>query len=142
MNDIDRDTVKTWAIQIVAEVEPEDTFVIEQGFDALASDWHKASSQDEGRFIGGPELATFAALVTPFLLGLLGDVVKDVVKDQAKKATGSLLDRVLKRNASADETEKLRRQVTAAVDKSRFNAAQKATLRSGFEKMFAKLQAA
>lgn len=142
MEEIDRETVKSWAVAIVGQVEPDDTFVVEDGFDALANDWHKAASQDEGRFIGGAEFATFAAMVTPFLLGLFGDVVKDVVKDQAKKAFGSLLGRVLKRDASAEETEKLRREVAAAVDKSRFNAAQKATLRAGFEKMFAKLQAA
>jgi hypothetical protein len=142
MEDIGRDKVKAWAVGIVAEVEPEDTFVVEDGFDALANDWHRAASQDEGRFIGGPELATFAAMVTPFLFGFFGDVLKDVVKDQAKKSFGSLLDRVLKRNASADETEKLRHQIAAAVDKSRFSASQKAILRAGFEKMFAKLQAA
>jgi hypothetical protein len=142
MEEINRDTVKGWAIEIVGQVAPDDTFVVEDGFDALADDWHKAVSQDEGRFIGGAEVATFAAMVTPFLLGLFGDVVKDVVKDQTKKAFGSLLDRVLKRNASVGEIEKLRRDIAAAVDKSRFNAAQKAKLRAGFETMFAKLIAA
>jgi hypothetical protein len=142
METIDRATVKGWAVAIVGQVEPGDTFVVEDGFDALADDWHSATSQDEGRFVGGAEVATFAAMVTPFLLELFGDVVKDVVKDQAKKVFGSLLDRVLKRNASSDETEKLRREIAAAVDKSRFTASQKARLRAGFETMFAKLTAA
>src|SRR5687768_5688879 len=120
MDEINRDIVKGWAIAIVGWVEPDDVFVVEDGFDVLADDWHKARSQDEGRFIGGPEVATFAAMVAPFLLGFFGDVAKDVVKDQAKKAFGSLLDRVLKRNAESDDIEKLRQEIGAAVDRSRF----------------------
>jgi hypothetical protein len=142
VEELDRDTLKRWATSIVVQVEPEDLFVVEDGFKALPEDWHRAVVQDEGKFVGGADLATFAAMVVPFLLGFFGDVMKDVVKDQAKKAVGALLDRVLKRKATADEAERLRDEINAAVGNSRFSRAQKATLRAGFEKMFAKLAAA
>lgn len=72
-------------------VEPDDAFVIDEGFDTLVEDWHRVSAQEEGRFVGGAEISTFAAVLVPSLLGLFGDVAKDVVKDQAKKATGAPL---------------------------------------------------
>ena len=102
MTEINREQVKEWAIAIVNEVEPEDVFVVQDGYDALVEEWHRADAQDEGRLIGGAEVATFAAMVVPFLLGFFGDVAKDVVKDQAKKLVGGLLDRILKRRATAE----------------------------------------
>lgn len=139
MTEINRQQVKDWAIAIVNEVEPEDTFVVDDGYDALVEEWHRADAQDEGRLIGGAEVATFAAMVVPFLLGFFGDVAKDVVKDQAKKLVGSLLDRVLKRRATADDAEALRTEIDKAIGKSRFSPAEKAKLLAGFAKMFAKL---
>ena len=139
MTDIDREQVKEWAIAIVSEVEPEDVFVVEDGYDALVEEWHRADAQDEGRLIGGPEVATFAAMVVPFLLGFFGDVAKDVVKDQVKMAIGGLLDGILKRRAGTGDAEKLRNEITTAIGKSRFSLAEKAKLQAGFDKMFVKL---
>lgn len=139
MTEINREQVKEWAIAIVNEVEPEDVFVVEDGYDALVDEWHRAEAQDEGRLIGGPEVATFAAMAVPFLLGFFGDVAKDVVKDQVKTAVGGLLDRILKRRATADDAETLRTEINTAIGKSRFSSAEKAELQGGFDKMFAKL---
>jgi hypothetical protein len=139
VSEINREQVKEWAIAIVKEVEPGDVFVVQDGYDALVEEWHRADVQDEGRLIGGPEVATFAAMVVPFLLGFFGDVAKDVVKDQAKKVVGGLLDRILKRRATTDDAETLRTEINAAIEKSRFSLAEKAELQSGFAKMFAKL---
>lgn len=139
MTDIDREQVKEWAIAIVSEVEPEDVFVVEDGYDALVDEWHRADAQDEGRLIGGPEVATFAAMVVPFLLGFFGDVAKDVVKDQVKRAVGGLFDGILKRRANTGDAEKLRNEITTAIGKSRFSLAEKAKLQAGFDKMFVKL---
>jgi hypothetical protein len=140
-DDISRDRLKDWALAIVAEVEPDDKFVVEEGFDALLEDWHKAEAQDEGKFAAelGLATATFAGLVVPFLLGLLGDVVKDVVTDQAKKAIGALIDKLLARRASASEAAQLQSAIEASIAKSKFSAGQKKTLSVGFEELLAKL---
>jgi hypothetical protein len=142
VTDINREQVKEWAIAIVNEVEPGDIFVVQDGYDALIEEWHRADAQDEGRLIGGAEEATLAAMVVPFLLGFFGDVAKDVVKDQAKKLVGGLLDRILKRRASADDAEALRTEINTAIGKARFSRAEKAKLQAGFAKMFAKLSPA
>lgn len=139
MTEIDREQVKEWAIAIVNEVEPADVFVVEDGYDALVEEWHRADSQDEGRFIGAGEVATFAAVVVPFLLGFFGDVAKDVVKDQVKQAAGDLLDRILKRRAAPGDAEKLRTEITAAIGKSRFSLEEKVKLQAGFDRMLVKL---
>jgi hypothetical protein len=139
MDVITRDTLKRWSTAIVAQVEPDDVFVVEDVFKASLKDWREAVAQDEGRFWGGAELSTFAAVVGPFLLAFFGDVIKDVVKDGAKKAVGALLDRVLKREAKADEAARLRGEINAAIDKSRFTAEQKKTLRDGFQTFFNKV---
>lgn len=139
MIQVDRENLKKWALAIVTEVEPDDAFVVEDGFDALVEEWHRADAQDEGRFIGGAEIATFAAMVAPFLLAFFGDVAKDVVKDRAKTAVGSLLDRLLDRRATKDDMESLRKDITAAINKSRFSSAEKAKLEAGFAKLFAKV---
>ncbi|MBE0550501.1 MAG: hypothetical protein IH627_23135 [Rubrivivax sp.] len=138
----ERDTLKQLATDIVTQVEPDDVFVIEDTFDALITDWHRAVSQDEGRFIGGAEIATFAAAVVPFLLTFLGDVAKDVVKDQAKKAAGALLDKLLKRQASADEATRLRTEIEVAIAKSKVTRKQKNILNAGFDILFGKLKPA
>jgi hypothetical protein len=139
VTEINRERVKEWAIAIVNEVEPEDVFVVQDGYDALVEEWHRADAQDEGRLIGGADVATFAAMVVPFLLGFFGDVAKDVVKDQAKKQVGGFLDRILKRRATTDDAEALRTEINAAIGKSRFSPAEKAKLQAGFAKMFSKL---
>ena len=136
----ERETLKRLATGIVAQVEPDDTFVIEDNFDALITDWHHAVSQDEGRFIGGAEIATFAAALIPFLLTFLGDVAKDVVKDQAKKAAGGLLDKLLRRQASADEAQHLRTEIEVAIAKSKVAREQKDVLNAGFDILFSKLK--
>ena len=138
----DRESLKQLATAIVEQVEPDDVFVIEDNFDALVTDWHLAVSQDEGRFIGGAEIATFAAAVVPFLLTFLGDVAKDVVKDQAKKAAGPLIDKFLHRNASADEAVRLRTEIEVAIAKSKVSRDQKDVLNAGFEILFSKLKPA
>ena len=136
MTEVNRENLKKWALAIVTEVEPDDAFVVEDGFDALVEEWHRADTQDEGRFIGGAEVATFAAMVAPFLLAFFGDVAKDVVKDRVKTAVGALLDRVLDRRATKDDVEALRKEVTSAINKSRFSSAEKAKLEAGFAKLF------
>lgn len=138
----ERDTLKRLATDIVAQVEPDDVFVVEDNFDALITDWHRAVSQDEGRFIGGVQIATFAAAVVPFLLTFLGDVAKDVIKDQAKKAAGTLLDKLLKRQASADEATRLRTEIEVAIAKSTVAREQKDVLNAGFDVLFSKLKPA
>ena len=139
MAEIDRATLKRWAKAIVNEVEPDDAFVIEDNFDALLDEWHAARSQDEGRFIGGPEVAAFAGVVGPFLLGFFGDVAKDVVKDQSKKLLGLLIDKFLARRSSADEATRLHRELEAAIAKSRFAPTQKEVLRRGFDDLFTRV---
>ena len=135
-----RETLKQWATDIVTLVEPDDVFVVEDNFDALITDWHRAVSQDEGRFIGGAEVATFAAAVVPFLLTFLGDVAKDVVKDQAKKAAGTLMDKLLHRKASADEAARLKTEIEVAIAKSKVTREQKDVLNAGFNVLFGKLK--
>jgi hypothetical protein len=137
-----RDLLKQRAVDIVVQVEPDDVFVVEDNFDALVDDWHRAVSQDEGRFIGGAEVATFAAAVVPFLLTFLGDVAKDVVKDQAKKAAGALLDKLLRRQARTDEAVRLRAELEVAIAKSKVTREQKDILRSGFDVLVEKLKPA
>lgn len=138
----DQEALKRLATEIVTQVEPDDVFVVEDNFDAMITDWHRAVSQDEGRFIGGAEIATFAAAVVPFLLTFLGDVAKDVIKDQAKKAAGPLLDKLLKRRASADEAQRLRTEIEVAIAKSKVAREQKDVLNAGFDILFSKLKPA
>ena len=47
MTEIDREQVKEWAIAIVNEVEPDDVFVVEDGY-VPSLRWHRADAQDEG----------------------------------------------------------------------------------------------
>lgn len=136
----ERDALRRLATEIVTQVEPEDVFVVQDNFDALITDWHRAVSQDEGRFIGGSEIATFAAALVPFLLTFLGDVAKDVVKDQAKKAAGALLDKVLQQKASTDEATRLRTEIEVAIAKSKVAREQKDVLNAGFDELFRKLK--
>jgi hypothetical protein len=140
MSDINRDTVKKWATDIVSLVTPDETFVIEDGFDDIAENWDAAVSQDEGRFIGGPEVASFAGVLVPFLLVFLGDVAKDVAKDTAKQVLGALLDKLLSRRASSDEASRLKEELRSAITSSRFSKTQKNTLLKGFDNLFAKIQ--
>ncbi|WP_043352593.1 hypothetical protein [Methylobacterium sp. B1] len=142
MGKVEADDVKRWAKAIVTEVEPEDVFVVDEIFDIAPEDWHRADSQDEGRFDGGAAASTFATVVVPFLLGFFGDVVKDVVKDAAKEAIAPLLDRFLKRKATGDEATRLKEAFDREIAKSRFNAEEKNTLREGFETLFAKVRPA
>ncbi|MCA1494597.1 hypothetical protein I6F11_27325 [Ensifer sp. NBAIM29] len=125
------------AQQIVAIVEPMDAFVVEEGFDDIVENWDKALPQDEGRFIGGAELASFAALVVPFLLGFFGDVAKDVIKDQAKRATAALITKLLAKKSTVDEAGRLKSEIDAAITKSGFSAEQKTALANGFGTLFA-----
>ncbi|WP_424973216.1 hypothetical protein [Dinoroseobacter sp. S76] len=139
MDEVNHHTLKAWSIGIVELSDPDDVFVVEEGFDAMAASWDKAASQDEGRFITGAEVAAFAAIVGPFLLAIFSGALKGAVEDQFKKVFGSLLGKVLKRDANANEVEKLRKLVAEAIDKSKYSAPQKSELRSGFERMFAQL---
>jgi hypothetical protein len=138
-NTIDRATLKRWALAMVTEVEPEDTFVIEDNFDGLVDDWHLAQAQDEGRFVGAAEAATFAGLIVPFLLAFFGDLAKDIVKDQAKKAAGALIEKLMARRANSDEISRLRGEIEAVVARSRFSKEQKEILLAGFRELFAKV---
>lgn len=140
MDEISKDDMRRWAVELVTIVEPDDVFVVEDGFDDIVANWHKARPQDEGKFIGGAEIASFAALVIPFLLGFFGDVAKDVIKDQAKKATGALVEKVLGKKATGDESTRLKSEIELAIAKSKFSSDQKAVLTSGFGKLFAKVQ--
>ena len=139
MDDINRAKLKTWALTIVSEVEPDDTFVIEDNFDALIENWHAARPQDEGRFVGGPEIAAFAGVIGPFLIGFFGDVAKDAVKDQAKRLVSTLIDKLLAHHATSQEAKKLREDLEGAIAKCRFSEAQKVVLRKGFDDLIAKL---
>ncbi len=138
----EREVLKQLAADIVARVEPDDVFVIEDNFDALLADWDRAVSQDEGRFVGGAEVATFAAAIVPFLLVFLGEVARDVAKEQAKRASGALLDKLLRRNASAEEAGRLRTEIEVAIAKSKVSREQKEVLNAGFDILFSKVKAA
>ncbi|AQH03812.1 hypothetical protein A9R05_32980 (plasmid) [Burkholderia sp. KK1] len=140
IDDDSRADIKRRAIGIVAQVEPGDEFVVEDGFDALIDDWDQAKAPDEGRFGGTTEAASFAGLVVPFLLGFIGDVAKDVVKDQAKKAVGALIDKLLARKATTDDAAELKSAVESAIVKSRFSNAEKLELSGGFDKLFDKIR--
>jgi hypothetical protein len=136
---IDLVVLKTWALAMVAEVEPDDTFVVEDNFDGLVNDWHIARAQNEGRFVDTADVATFAGAIVPFLLVFFGDVAKDVVKDQAKKAAGALLEKLLAGKTNRDEAARLSSEIEAAIAESGFSKEQKETLRAGFRKLFAKV---
>jgi hypothetical protein len=135
--------LKREAIAIVEQVEPDDVFVVEDGFDAMVDAWNKASAQDEGRFGGVEGLATFAAIITPFLVGLFEDyikdfakdVAKDLAKDQAKKRLTALIDRLLGRKSESDEGNDIRTDIDVAIAKSKFSPKQKEILMRGFEKL-------
>jgi hypothetical protein len=142
VNEDSFDNLQRIAVKIVERVSPQDVFVVRDGFSSLAADWNRASSQNEGRFIGGPEIATFAAIVVPFLVGFLGDIAKDVAKDEIKKDITALLEKLLDRHTNADETARLRSEIEAAISSSGFSNAQKDTLRFGFIQLFSKLSAA
>lgn len=141
MDEISKYDMRRWAVELVTIVEPDDVFVVQDGFDDIAANWHKARPQDEGRFIGGAEIASFAALVIPFLLGFFGDVAKDVIKDQAKKATGALIEKVLGKKSTGDERALLKSEIELEIARSKFSPDQKAVLINGFSDLFAKLQA-
>ncbi|MEE7505123.1 hypothetical protein MMR14E_18775 [Methylobacterium mesophilicum] len=123
----------------MSEVEPDKVFVVDETFGIAPEDWHRADSQDEGRFDGGAAASDFATVVVPFMLGFFGDVVKDVVKDAAKEAIAPLLDRLLKRKATGGEAARLKEAFDAEIAKSRFNPEEKKALREGFETLFAKV---
>jgi len=137
---IEKETLKRLAIDIVGKVKPGDIFVVEENFDAMISDWDHAASLDEGKFAGGVEIATFAAAVVPFLLAFIGDVAKDVAKDQAKKISASLLDKLLRREASVDEVERLRSEIEVAIARSKASREQKDILSNGFARLFSTCQ--
>src|SRR5579871_1829996 len=82
-------------ISIVRIVSPDDAFVVEDGYDDLVDNWNSARSQNEGRFIGGAEVATFAALAVPFLAAFFGDIAKDVAKDVIKNELSALVQNFL-----------------------------------------------
>jgi hypothetical protein len=136
---VDRGELKQWAIAIVSEVSPEDVFVVEDGFDELMENWTSSQSQDEGRFIGGHEIAHFAAIVGPFLLGFLTDVTKDVAKDQAKKLVERALGKLRTRQATTEDRAELTRELKAAVARARYSDAQKKVLLEGFDKLVRKV---
>lgn len=136
MEQIGRNELKDLAYQIITIVEPADAFVIEEGFDDIVENWHHARPQDEGRFIGGAELASFAALVVPFLLGFLGDVAKDVIKDQAKRGTAALMQKLFAKKATSDEAGRLKSEIEGAIAKSGFSTEQKTALTDGFGTLF------
>lgn len=139
-DDATRETITALATEIVGQVEPENIFVVEDSADALPEDLLRADAQDEGRFMGGGDASVFAALVIPFLMGFVGRVAEDVAKDQAKKIFARLLDKVVKRKATAAaDTAKLKSDIYGAIAKSRFSRQQRDTLVAGFEKLFAKL---
>ena len=46
----DRSMLKEKALAIVGRVEPDDVFVVEDGFDDIVDAWNAARAQDEGRF--------------------------------------------------------------------------------------------
>lgn len=137
---IEKETLKRLATNIVAQVEPDDIFVVEENFNAIIADWDHAASLDEGRFVGGAEVATFAAAIVPFLLAFLRDVAKDLVKDQAKKISSSLLDKFLRHEANEDEVERLRSEIDVAIAKSKTSREQKDVLNKGFARLFSKIQ--
>mgnify|MGYP003388426834 CR=1 FL=1 len=128
------------ALAIVAEVEPDDAFAVEENFEALAADWDNAKAQNEGRFVGGEELATFAAVIVPFLVAFVGDVATDLAKERIKRSARTLFEKVLARRGEARELTQLRGQIEAAVHDSRFSKKQKEILRQGFGKLLAKLE--
>ncbi|TPN82559.1 hypothetical protein FJ987_16450 [Mesorhizobium sp. CU2] len=136
MDKIGNEDMRRRAVDLVMIVEPEDAFVVEEGFDDIVDNWHKARPQDEGKFIGGAEVASFAALVIPFLLGFFGNVAKD----QAQRASGALLDKVLGRTATEDESTRLKSEIELAIVKSKFSSDQKAVLIAGFGNLFARVQ--
>jgi hypothetical protein len=127
------------AVAIVELVEPDDVFVVEESFDAIAADWNRAASQDEGRFTRGAEVATFAAAVIPFLLTFLADVAKDIAKDYTKKISAALLEKLLARRIGSDDAGLLRHQIDVAIAASSLPAPQKQVLSEGFTKLFDEL---
>ena len=133
---------KQQALALVGAVAPDDVFVVEDGFDAMAEHWDQAIAQDEGRFSGAEALSTFSALIVPFLLGLLVDTSKDVVKDQAKKAVSRLVDKHLKRSGATDELQATQKAIDTAIESSDLNAEQKQTLRDGFVTVYSTLDQA
>ncbi len=134
--EFDRNTIRQWATAIVSEVEPADGFIVRDNFDGLASAWSQAKPRDEGRFFGGAEVAPFAALIVPFLLGFVGDVTKGIVTDHAKKAVRKYLDKLLAHTIGREEADRLAMQINTAIDDSRFSDAEKKMLRDGFDKLF------
>ena len=133
MADRDSALMKGWATGIARIVAPDDAFVIEDGFDGIARHWHEATAQEEGRFIGGADISPFVALLVPFLVGVFADVTKDVAKEGAKKLLGSLMDKLLRRQASHTELSQFRAEVQAALLRSRFSDQQRRTLADGFD---------
>ncbi len=139
-DELQKSIVKQQAISLVELVAPDDVFVVEEGFDAMAAHWDQAVAQDEGRFSGAEVLSTFSALIAPFLLGLLVDTAKDVVKDQAKKAVSRLVDKHRQNRAPSDDLQSTRKAIDTAIEQSKLTTEQKQTLRDGFGDIYVKLK--
>lgn len=139
-DELQKSIVKQQAISLVELVAPDDVFVVEEGFDAMAAHWDQAIAQDEGRFSGAEVLSTFSALIAPFLLGLLVDTAKDVVKDQAKKAVSRLVDKHRQNRAPSDDLQSTRKAIDTAIEQSKLTTEQKQTLRDGFGDIYVKLK--
>lgn len=130
--DIDRETLKRWAIAIVSQVEPSGTAVVEEHFDALADAGHVVHGHDE-QLAKAAEDAPFATTVAPFLLTFVGGVGRDI------SGIGALIEKFLGGRASEEEATRLKAEIDAAVAKSAFSHQQKDELRTGFEALFEKL---
>lgn len=129
----EKQIIKNQAINLV---DSGDSFVIEEGFDDIVQYWDKANPQDEGKFIDGEMISTFAGLIVPFLIGLAGDTVKDVVKDQAKKSVEKLVEKRLKKTTDAKDIDSLKATIEKAVNESKFKSEDKIILLEGFEKVY------
>lgn len=123
---IDHATIERWASAIVAVVAPDE-----------ARPRSDTPAHPPAESLA--ELTSFGALLVPFLIGFFGDVAKDVVKDQAKKAVGRLLQAQLDRKANRDDASRLASEIDAAIAASALSDQQKKTLRSGFKELLRKL---
>ncbi len=136
MNNSEKEEIKNRALRIVSLVEPEDSFVIEDGYESIVDNWDRAVAQDEGRFSAGELAATFSGLIVPFLLALSNEAVKAVVKDQAKKLIGKRIDDYLDKPKSSIDEKELKSEIESSIARSDFNSAQKEVLKNGFETLF------
>ena len=138
-NKLDRSTIKRWATDIVAQVEPGDVFVIEENFDGISSAWSKARPTDEGRFFGEAEIPAFAGIIVPFLLGWFGEILKDIAANHAKRTIAMLLDKFVARETTNEETKKLRCEIYSAINNSSFPSSHKDVLKEGFDRLLPKI---